>query len=75
MIEAERSYPYLDPLASGYSQEAALARIQRQAEEQDRLNEIYRSALGEQSGLTEAELDAIVSEGLSKEWPLPPFGE
>jgi len=73
--ESMARYPYLNLLSPSYSQAAALAQIERQTGEYRRLEAIYRTALAERHGLTLEELSAIVSEGISKQWPMPPLGQ
>lgn len=55
--EAERRYPF---------------QFVKQAEEQDRLTELYLKNLAEKYGLTRNELREIANEGIKKGWPLPP---
>jgi len=71
--EAMAKYPDLIPGSPGYSQEAFLQQLDRQFEEMDRLEERYKEELATKYGLTREQLKLIVSEGLSKDWPIPPL--
>ena len=73
-IESMERYPDLLPSAPGYSQDAFLAQLYRQTDEQGRLGEIYKEALAEENGLTRDELSKIVQEGLKSDWAMPRYG-
>lgn len=71
--EAMRRYPDLIPGQPGYSQDAFMAQLYKQMDEQDRLTEVYKDQVAAKYGLTREQLKEIVSEGLLKDWPLPPL--
>ena len=67
--EAMQRYPDLSP---GSSSEEFRRQLLKQADEQDRLLEIYEKRLASKYDLTREQLDEIGYEGANKSWPMPP---
>jgi len=69
--EALQEFPDLDPLDPNYSQELFMEQLEKQIELQRTLDEKYRDELADKYGVTLDQLDEIIVEGLTKDWPLP----
>jgi hypothetical protein len=67
--EAMQRYPDLGP---GSSSEDFRRQLLKQANEQDRLLEIYEKRLASKYNLSREQLDEIGYEGANKSWPMPP---
>jgi len=67
--EAMQRYPDLGP---GSSSEEFRRQLLEQADEQDRLLEIYEKRLASKYNLSREQLDEIGYEGANKSWPMPP---
>ncbi len=70
--DAERKYPLPDPLKPDYSQAAAQKQALAQADLSTALLEKYKGEVAETHGLTSDQLDEIIMEGFTKDWPSPP---
>jgi hypothetical protein len=69
--DAERMYPYMDPLDPAYSQTSASRQIIKQGEVQNALTEKYHAEVAARYGVTKEQLRDISLEGVKKNWPLP----
>jgi hypothetical protein len=69
--EAKRRYPIPDPTNSGYSQDFAGKQIMRQSDLANQLQDKYHKQINKKFGITDKQRNAIVGEGLSKNWPFP----
>ena len=69
--ESMQEFPDPDPLDPNYSESLVLEQVEKQMELQRTLDEIYKNELAEKYGLTLEQLDEIVVEGLTKDWPFP----
>lgn len=69
--DAQRMYPFPDPLKPGYSQANAIEQIKKQAEALNTLTDKYKSEVAERYGVTQEQLRDISVEALTKNWPMP----
>lgn len=66
--EAKRRCPPLDPLNPGYTNEKAVAQAKREMDLSDKLYAGYKAQVLKKHGVTEAQGDAILVEGVEEKW-------
>ena len=73
MREANAKYPIPDPTKPGYSSEAVRKQAKANGEYSGKLIKQYDDKLIKDFGITRAQYNAIVEEGITKNWPKPVF--
>jgi len=71
--EADKKHPALNPMRPGYSPKQEMRQSKKREALERRLAEKYTDEVAKKHGLTRKKLKQINREGMTEDWPVPPW--